>query len=67
MGTASVDFRIRRRWKQYTGDMFREDVVGAWKAVSKVYGSEDGLGNSFLRKPKSSALLHWESRGEQRL
>ena len=46
---------------------FREDVVGAWKAVSKVYRSEDGLGNGFLRKPKSSALLHWESRGEQRL
>lgn len=44
---------------------FRQDVVGAWKVVSKVYRSEDGRGNSFLRKPKSSALLLWEWRGEE--
>lgn len=43
---------------------FREDVVGAWKAVSKVYRSEDGRGNGLLKNP--SHQLCYTGKGEER-
>lgn len=44
---------------------FREDVVGAWKAVSKFYRSEDGRGNGFLKNP-SHQLCYTGNGGERR-
>lgn len=38
--------------------------MGAWKAVSKVYRSEDGRGNGFLKNP--SHQLCYTGNGEER-